>query len=157
MVAKRLEGTQAVVQPDGTDIVIDCPAASVLAVCRTLRHDPDILCDYPADLFAFDNGSVIGLRYRLTSMTHDFDALLRVELPLEAPAVASVTAVWPGMDWHERECFDLFGVAFEGHPDMDDPSRMRLLLPEDWVGHPFRRDYKPVFAGDPLNGPQETN
>jgi NADH-quinone oxidoreductase subunit C len=61
------------------------------------------------------------------------------------------------MNWHERECYDLFGVRFHGHPEEDDPARMRILLPEDWIGHPFRRDYEPVFTRNPLHGPQERN
>jgi NADH:ubiquinone oxidoreductase subunit C len=61
------------------------------------------------------------------------------------------------MSWHEREGFDLYGVRFAGHPEEGDPARMRILLPEDWEGHPFRQDYVPVFSGNPLHGPQERN
>ena len=113
--------------------------------------------DYPADLTARDTGEQIILWYRLVSIRHNRTALIHVALPLQEPAIASVTAIWPGMNWHERECFDLYGVRFLGHPDDGDPARMRILLPEDWEGHPFRHDYTPVFSGDPLHGPQERN
>jgi NADH-quinone oxidoreductase subunit C len=113
--------------------------------------------DYPADLAARDTGEEIVLWYRLYSMARDRTAIVHVRLDRDNPTVTSVTSIWPGMNWHERECFDLFGIRFPGHPDNDDPARMRILLPEDWEGHPFRKDYEPVFSGDPLHGPQETN
>lgn len=61
---------------------------------------------------------------------------LKCRLPREAPALPSATPLWPGADWLEREVWDLFGVRFEGHPNL-----RRLLLPEGWVGHPLRKDY----------------
>jgi NADH-quinone oxidoreductase subunit C len=122
-----------------------------------LRTEPTLAFDYPADLTARDTGEQIVLWYRLVSIRHNRTALIHVNLPREDPTVPSVTGIWPGMNWHERECFDLFGVRFAGHPDDGDPAQMRILLPEDWEGHPFRRDYTPVFSGDPLHGPQERN
>jgi NADH-quinone oxidoreductase subunit C len=129
----------------------------LLALCEYLRDEPSLAFDYPADLTARDTGEQIILWYRLVSMRHNRTALLHVVLPLNDPMVDSVTPLWPGMNWHERECFDLFGVRFRGHPDDGDPARMRILLPEDWEGHPFRHDYEPVFSGNPLHGPQERN
>jgi NADH-quinone oxidoreductase subunit C len=127
------------------------------ALCQYLRDEPSLAFDYPADLMARDTGEQILLWMRLVSMTHNRTAILHVVLPREEPAIASVTPLWPGMNWHERECFDLFGIRFIGHPDQGDPARMRILLPEDWEGHPFRQDYTPVFSGNPLHGPQERN
>ena len=127
------------------------------ALCAYLRDEPALAFDYPADLAARDTGENIVLWYRLVSMRYNRTALLHVILPLDDPIVDNVTSLWPGMNWHERECFDLFGVRFRGHPDQSDPTRMRILLPEDWEGHPFRRDYEPVFSGNPLHGPQERN
>ncbi len=106
---------------------------------------------------ARDTGEQIILWVRLVSMQHNRTAILHIVLPREAPTIASITPIWPGMNWHERESFDLFGVRFVGHPDEGDPAQMRILLPEDWEGHPFRKDYTPVFSGDPLHGPQERN
>lgn len=144
-------------QPTETDIRIDVMAEDLLAVCQRLRDDPAQAFDYPADLLAWDTGEQFVLRYRLHSMAHNRTTLLQISLPHDHPVVPSVTGIWPGMNWHERECFDLFGIEFTGHPDSGDPVQMRILLPEDWVGHPFRKDYSPVFEGDPLHGPQETN
>ncbi len=67
--------------------------------------------------------------------THTF--AVRVEVDRDDPHVPSVTEVWPGADWHEREAFDLLGIVFEGHPDL-----RRILCPEDWEGHPLRKDYE---------------
>ncbi|MGC8667199.1 MAG: NADH-quinone oxidoreductase subunit C [Chthonomonadales bacterium] len=126
-------------------------------VARRLREHPNLQFDYPADLACYDTGSALVLWYRLYSMDHNRTVVMRVTLDREDPRVPSLTAVWPGLNWHERECFDLYGVRFEGHPDGEDPAVLRILLPEDWEGHPFRKDYQPVFTGDPLHGPQERN
>ena len=63
--------------------------------------------------------------------------IVRTRLPRIEPHITSVTDLWPGANWHEREVFDLFGITFDGHPDL-----RRLLLPDDWVGHPLRKDYE---------------
>lgn len=141
----------------GGDLCIEAPVEAVAELCAFLRDAPELQCDYPADLCARDDGQHIVLWYRLYSMTYALNVRLTVRLDRSNPQAPSVTGIWPGMNWHERECFDLFGVRFIGHPDMDDPARMRILLPEDWEGHPFRKDYEPVFLGDPLHGPQPTN
>jgi NADH-quinone oxidoreductase subunit C len=60
----------------------------------------------------------------------------RTRLPAEAPRCATLTGVWRGADWMERECYDMFGIVFEGHPDL-----RRILLDADWEGHPLRKDY----------------
>src|SRR5579862_6504734 len=135
----------------GNELRLTVTAETHLSLCRYLRDEPSLAFDYPADLMARDTGEQIVLWYRLVSIRDNRTAVVRVCLPRDAPVVASVTAIWPGMDWHERECFDLFGARFTGHPDEGDPARMRILLPEDWEGHPFRKDYNPVFSGDPLH------
>src|SRR5688572_28805674 len=69
----------------------------------------------------------------------DSDRRLRVKVQLsdvEAPRVPSVVGVWPTADWHEREVYDFFGVVFDGHPDLK-----RILMPDEWIGHPLRKDY----------------
>lgn len=118
--------------------------AELLAFARDeldLRH--------PADLTATDTGEEFVLIYRLVSIAKGYSMLLHCPLPRENPAVPSGVSLWPGLDWHEREVYDMFGIHFDGHPDL-----RRILLPDDWEGHPFRKDYVSVPSGDPLHGPQ---
>lgn len=61
---------------------------------------------------------------------------VRVQVPADDPSIDSITGVHPGVDFHERETFDLFGIAFEGHPHLS-----RILMPDEWEGHPLRKDY----------------
>lgn len=75
--------------------------------------------------------------YHLSSVKTRDKIALKVRLPLDDPRLPSVASVWGVADWHEREAYDLFGIVFEGHPNL-----RRILLPDDWVGHPLRKDYE---------------
>jgi len=85
--------------------------------------------DYPPDHIA--------VIYHFYSYRHRHAVVLRVMLDRKAPEMETVSDLWPVAEWHERECFDLLGVRFRGNRDL-----RRLLLPEDWEGHPLRKDYK---------------
>jgi NADH-quinone oxidoreductase subunit C len=76
------------------------------------------------------------LSYHIVSHSHKERIRLRVMLDGAAPAVDSITPVWPSANFYEREVFDLFGIAFEGHPNL-----CRIMMPDDWQGHPLRKDY----------------
>jgi len=91
----------------------------------------------------------LGVVYHLHSMRHDHRFVLKVHLPRDAAWVPTVSHLWPTALWGERETFDMYGIEFEGHPD-----HRRILLPEDWEGHPLRKDYQmPVMYHDiPLEG-----
>jgi NADH-quinone oxidoreductase subunit C len=85
----------------------------------------------------------LGVQYELLDM-HDVDRLtVTLRVPLDAPEVPSVTPQWPTANHHEREIYDLFGVVFTGHPDL-----RRILMPEDYEGHPQRRDFP--IGGEPV-------
>jgi len=86
-------------------------------------------CDYP-------QRGKIQIVYDLYSYTHDHSLVLKVDADRAAPRVATVERTWPAANWHEREAFDLLGVVFTGHSDL-----RRILLPDDWVGYPLRKDY----------------
>jgi NADH-quinone oxidoreductase subunit C len=76
------------------------------------------------------------LSYHIVSHTYKERIRLRVLLDGDTPAVESITTVWPSANFYEREVFDLFGINFEGHPNL-----RRIMMPDDWQGHPLRKDY----------------
>jgi len=76
------------------------------------------------------------LSYHIVSHTYKERIRLRVMVDGDAPAVESITSVWPAANFYEREVFDLFGIRFEGHPNLK-----RIMMPDDWAGHPLRKDY----------------
>jgi NADH:ubiquinone oxidoreductase subunit C len=144
-------------EESGGKLKLETTPGGLIAVCEALRSRAEFVFDYPADLTAWDTGENFVVWYRLWSMQNKRTAIVRVTLNREDPTVPSVAHLWPGFDWFEREVYDLYGIRILGHPDQDDPTRMRILLPEDWVGFPFRKDYEPVFEDNPLHGPQRTN
>ncbi|MDO9693368.1 MAG: NADH-quinone oxidoreductase subunit C [Candidatus Latescibacteria bacterium] len=91
----------------------------------------------------------LGVAYALYSPRHGHKHTLFVRVPRAAPEVASVAAVWPTAEWHEREAWDLVGIRFAGHPDL-----RRILLDDAWEGHPLRKDYAMpgAWQGVPLDG-----
>jgi NADH-quinone oxidoreductase subunit C len=127
---------------DWTVIVV---ADRVLDVARHLREAPDAAFDLCTDLTATDwppRAERFDVVYCLYSTRHRHRLRVKTRLADEQ-AVQSVTPVWPSANWLEREVFDMFGIRFAGHPDP-----RRILMPEDWQGHPQRKDY-------PLEGPGE--
>jgi NADH-quinone oxidoreductase subunit C len=81
-------------------------------------------------------GAELHAVYHLQSMTHNRRLRLEVSCPESDPHLPSVVATYPAADWHEREAWDMFGIIFDGHPHLT-----RILMPDDWVGHPQRKDY----------------
>lgn len=112
----------------------------LLDICKYLHEEPALDFDYLKDLCGVDYFGKKPVRfevvYTLYSMRHRHMIRIKAEVPEDAPAIDSVMPVWIGADWHERECYDMFGITFNGHPDM-----RRILLPEDWEGYPLRKDY----------------
>jgi len=108
-------------------------------VAQALRDDESLAFDFLKNLCGVDypDQNAIAVVYDFFSYRHRHDCAVKVMLDRSAPQVASVTNLWPAANWHEREAYDLFGIVFDGHPDL-----RRILLPEDWEGHPLRKDYK---------------
>lgn len=109
---------------------------AIAAVCEYLRDDPDLRFDSCMCVSGVDYGKDLGVVYHLHSMSKRHKCVLHVDLPREDPHVPTVSHIWSTADWHEREAYDLFGVVFDGHPDL-----RRILLPDDWEGYPLRKDY----------------
>jgi len=111
---------------------------NIVEVCMFLRDTPELAFDFNVDLTAVDypqRPKRFDVVYHLYSMTHNHR--LRVKAAVsENETIPSVTSVWKTANWNERECYDMFGVVFSGHPDL-----RRILLPEDWEGFPLRKDY----------------
>jgi NADH-quinone oxidoreductase subunit C len=124
---------------DRGELTIHVRPASVAKVLKVLRDSPghryELLSnlsgvDYPAEQ------ARLHVVYNLTSMTYRRRLRIETAVTVEAPEVATVTGVYPTADFHERECWDFFGVVFAGHPALT-----RIMMPDDWVGHPQRKDY----------------
>jgi NADH-quinone oxidoreductase subunit C len=107
-------------------------------VAEFLHRDPSLKLDWLANLSGVDYAADgrMAVVYDLYSFELRHRFAVKVFTPRDAPAVPSVVDLWPAADWHEREAFDLLGIDFPGHPDL-----RRILLAEDWVGHPLRKDY----------------
>ena len=114
------------------------PAEHLVAICTFLRDDPELQfamlpwmggADYLPRVPRFE------CIYNLLSIARGARFTLKVRVPEEQPRVPTVTGVWPTANWHEREAYDFYGITFTGHPDLT-----RILLPEDWVGWPLRKD-----------------
>src|SRR5215467_5471250 len=111
----------------------------VPAVMRAMRDRPELRFSVLAELTAVDfwpREPRFEVVYILISLEHRHRLRLKVPLTGAAANVATVTNVWPAANWLEREVWDLFGIVFDGHPDL-----RRLLMPEDWEGFPLRKDY----------------
>ena len=112
---------------------------AIREACSILRDDPGLQFNYLADLTCVDwypSEPRFEVVYHLLSIPKKERVRLKVRLNSSSPTVDSITSVWPGANYFEREIFDLFGVRFAGHPYL-----RRLLMPEDWEGHPLRKDY----------------
>lgn len=116
------------------------------AVCLYLRDDAELRMDYLRAISGLETTdklradgvytSELEVVYHLFSYGQGHGVVLHVALPAEDARVASVADVWPAAEWHERETYDLMGIVFEHHPDL-----RRILLPDDWAGHPLRKNY----------------
>jgi len=122
----------------GMDRAIRVQPAAIVDVCRFLKTEPDLAFDCLSNQSGVDYPArnEIEVVYHLFSYRLRHACVLKVGVSRDDPALASVAPVWRTAIWQEREIFDLLGVVFAGHPDL-----RRILLPEDWVGHPLRKDF----------------
>ena len=123
------------------ELTLEIAPDSLIGTCRWLKDAQQFV--RLADLTALDwhpREPRFQVVYHLHSVEKNERLRLKCSLPGDAAEIDSVTCVWRSANWHEREVFDLFGIRFRNHPNL-----RRIMLPEDWDGHPLRKDY-PVFG-----------
>ncbi|MDO4666106.1 MAG: NADH-quinone oxidoreductase subunit C [Actinomycetaceae bacterium] len=112
----------------------------IVEVARMLRDDQDLRFELCLGVngvhYPMQKGAELHAAYMLLSVTHARQLRIEVTCPEDDPHIPSIVSVYPGNDWHERETWDLMGIIFTGHP-----SLTRTAMPDDWVGHPQRKDY----------------
>ncbi len=145
------DDVQDVVAHRGETTIIVVPAR-IVEICAALRDAPDLRYDFLADVTAVDWPDRVpryDVVYHLLSLSTR--AVVRLKARVgdegeETPHIPTVTPVWMGANWYEREIFDLFGIVFDDHPDL-----RRILMPDNWTTHPLRKDYP--LAGFTLPDP----
>jgi len=118
----------------------------IVDICRYLFEDPEIQMDYLSDLCGVDYPDRefrFEVVYNLYSLKNRHRIRIKALVPANDHSIDSVVPIWNGANWHERETCDMFGIVFNGHPDL-----RRILMPEDWEGYPLRKDY-------PLKGSED--
>ncbi|MDI9570442.1 MAG: NADH-quinone oxidoreductase subunit C [Pseudomonadota bacterium] len=123
----------------GGDLSLTVHRDLLIPLMRFLKEDEAWDCNLLVDLCGVDYLPMtprFGVVYHLCSLRHGRRLRVKVALPEDDPVADSCVSLWPGADWMERECHDLFGIVFRGHPDL-----RRILLPPDFVGHPLRKDF----------------
>ena len=120
------------------DFTLHVPADALVEICTFLRDDPELdfaILSWISGLDWLPRHPRFEVVYGLLSITRNARVTLKVAVTEENPRVPTVLGVWSTADWHERETYDFYGIEFTGHPDLT-----RILLPEDWVGWPLRKD-----------------
>lgn len=145
---------------EGIELLADRPQPGlqvarekIAELARFLKETPDLHFDMLTSLAGVDlPDGVLRTSYHVYSFELDFILPLHVDVTREDPGTPTVSEVWPAANWYERESWDLLGIVYEGHPDL-----RRIMLPEDWEGHPLRKDYveKDSYHGIPTQRERE--
>ena len=131
------------------EVTVVVPREKIIEICSYLKTAPGLEFNFLSDLCGADRGPEeeprFEVNYHLFSTTKHHRLRLKVLLNDDDAHVETVTSIWRTANWHERETFDLFGVIFDGHPDL-----RRILLPDDWEGHSLRKDF-PLRGYEPYS------
>lgn len=124
------------------------PADQIIPTLSYLKNDHGFV--FLSNLGGLDYGTGLGVVYVVRSLEKKCEVTLKVLLPYETPELASAWELYGNADWFEREAWDLVGIRFTGHPDLK-----RIMMPDDWIGHPLRKDYveAPEWHGIPTTRP----
>lgn len=134
------------------DLTITVRTADLVPVARFLKEDPALAFDMIIDICGVDrfrDEERFEVIYNLYSLSHKIYLRLKVLVNEADPTVPTLTGVWPGADWHERETFDMLGIKFSGHPDL-----RRLYMPEEFEYYPLRKDFPLTGIPDSLPLPR---
>ncbi|MBW2146428.1 MAG: NADH-quinone oxidoreductase subunit C [Deltaproteobacteria bacterium] len=126
------------------EVTVRIRASAVIPICRFLKDEESLQYNFLIDVTSVDypdRAERFDVVYHLYSLSNNDRLRLKTGVGGDQPSIDSVTSVWKTANWLEREVFDLMGIHFKGHPDL-----RRIVLPDDWEGHPLRKDY-------PLKGP----
>jgi NADH-quinone oxidoreductase subunit C len=121
------------------EVTVVINRSALIEVCTFCREDEALQLNRFSALSGVDywpEEPRFAVRYVLHSLALNHELCLKVYAPGDHPVVPSLTGLWRGADWPEREVYDMFGIVFEGHPDLT-----RILMPDDWEGHPLRKDF----------------
>jgi NADH-quinone oxidoreductase subunit C len=122
---------------DWNELTLEIAPAKIASVCGFLKYDQAFVrLSTVTAVDQFPAEPRFEVVYHLHSIEHHQRIRLKCRLAGENPVIESVTSVWRGAGWYEREVFDLFGISFSNHPDL-----RRIMMPDDWEGHPLRKDY----------------
>jgi NADH-quinone oxidoreductase subunit C len=149
---ERLGGALLTLEEFRGDAVVTVPKNEIVRVCTMLRDDTVLAFAMLIDLFGIDMYRPEGrfeVEYNLYSLVNRCYLRVKVRTEEDDPVVPSVTGVWLGANWHERETFDMFGIRFEGHPDL-----RRLYMPEEFEYHPLRKDFPLMGIPDSMPLPR---
>lgn len=127
------------------ELTLDVKRDRIVDIARFLKEDKELDFNFLSDLCGVDRvetDDVFEVVYHLYSLRKNHRIRLKASVPSDEPCLSTVTGVWKTADWHEREAYDMFGITFDGHPDL-----RKILTPDDFEGHPLRKDY-------PLEGRQ---
>lgn len=106
---------------------------------EVLKNHEQLKLTYLRSMAGADLETHMEVIYHLTCIERNTDYCFKVKTDRDTPSVPSVTSIWPAANWNEREIYDLLGIQFPGHPNLK-----RIMMPDDWEGHPLRKDYEPL-------------
>jgi len=122
---------------DRGELTLEIAPGKIASICGFLKYDQQFVrLSTVTAVDRFPSEPRFEVVYHLHAIEHNSRVRLKCRVRGEDPVIDSVTGVWRGADWYEREVFDLFGIRFLGHPDL-----RRILMPDDWEGYPLRKDY----------------
>jgi NADH-quinone oxidoreductase subunit C len=139
-VQKKFSGAVEEIREQNGEITLYIKREQIVEVCKYLRDEPSLQFNLLSDLTGLDRGVDEEPRfevvYQIRSLPHRLRLRLKVRVEDEDCHAPTVSEVWKTANWHERETFDLFGIHFDGHPDL-----RKILTPDDLEGHPLRKDF----------------